>query len=83
MTELSNWTSFTLILKNLMKGELFTFQNAANVGFWRNVLYNVSKERNEKHSKIFEIFLDIWAGQPLSKIQRKVWFSNILQVKIN
>lgn len=44
-----------------MKGELFTFQNAANVGFFGGMFYTMypRKSKDEKHSKIFEIFLDI------------------------
>lgn len=42
-----------------MKGELFTFQNAANVGFLEECFIQCIQGKDEKHSKIFEIFLDI------------------------
>ena len=50
-----------------MKGEIVTSQNVANVGFLEECFILCMLGKDEKHSRISENFLDIWAGQSLSK----------------
>lgn len=60
--ELNNQVAFHFFIpQNLMKTDIITFQNVANVGFGEKYFIQCILGKDEKHSRQSENFLDAWA----------------------